>query len=320
MTSPLNRRDLLAGTGIAVAAAILTQPAEAGEPTVPAAAQPTAESFRYSLNTSTIRGQKLSIVEEVEIAAQAGYQAIEPWIGELDDYAKQGGSLPDLRKRIADAGLTVEDAIGFPTWIVDDEARRRQGLEAAKRDMDLVRQIGGKRIAAPPVGATDRADLNLLAAAERYRALLELGREMGLVPQLELWGFSKSMSRLSEALLVAMESRDPDACVLPDIFHMYKGGSDFGGLRFIHGQAIHVFHVNDYPDQVSRTEVTDAQRIFPGDGVAPLTQIFRALREIGFRGVLSLELFNREYWKQDPLQVAKTGLEKMRTAVQKALS
>lgn len=320
MTSPLNRRELLAGTGIAVAAAVLTQRSEAGEPTAAATARPAAEPFRYCLNTSTIRGQKLSIVEEVEIAAQAGYQAIEPWIGELDDYAKKGGSLPDLRKRIADAGLTVEDAIGFPTWIVDDEARRRQGLEATKRDMDLVRQIGGKRIAAPPVGATDRADLNLLAAAERYRALLELGREMGLVPQLELWGFSKSMSRLSEVLLVAMESRDPDACVLPDIFHMYKGGSDFGGLRFIHGRAIHVFHVNDYPDQVSPADVTDAQRVFPGDGVAPLTQIFRALREIGFRGVLSLELFNREYWKQDPFQVAKTGLEKMRTAVQKALS
>ncbi len=320
MTSPLNRRDLLAGTGIAVAAALLAQRSEAGEPTAAATAQLSAEPFRYSLNTSTIRGQKLSIVQEVEIAAQAGYQAIEPWIGELDDYAKKGGSLPDLRKRIADAGLTVEDAIGFPTWIVDDEAKRRQGLEAAKRDMDLVRQIGGKRIAAPPVGATDHADLNLLAAADRYRALLELGREMGLVPQLELWGFSKSMSRLSEVLLVAMESRDPDACVLPDIFHMYKGGSDFGGLRFIHGPAIHVFHVNDYPDQVSPAVVTDAQRVFPGDGVAPLTQIFRALRDIGFRGVLSLELFNREYWKQDPLQVAKTGLEKMRTAVQKALS
>ena len=79
---------------------------------------------------------------------------------------------------------------------------------------------------------------------------------MGLVPQLELWGFTKSMNRLSEVLLVAMESHHPDACVLPDIFHLYKGGSDFGGLRFIHGDAIHVFHVNDYPDQVPRTEVT----------------------------------------------------------------
>jgi len=31
--------------------------------------------------------------------------------------------------------------------------------------------------------------------------------------------------------------------------------------------------------------------------------------------MLSLELFNRDYWSQDPLQVARTGLEKMRTLV-----
>ena len=168
MTTPIHRRDLLVGTGVAAAAAILTQ-GTAAMPLIAADPPPTAEPFRYCLNTSTIRGQKLSIVEEVEIAAKAGYQAIEPWIGELDDYAKKGGSLSDVRKRIEDAGLTVEDAIGFPTWIVDDEAKRRLGLEAAKRDMDLVRQIGGQRIAAPPVGATDRADLNLLAVADRYR-------------------------------------------------------------------------------------------------------------------------------------------------------
>jgi sugar phosphate isomerase/epimerase len=55
--------------------------------------------------------------------------------------------------------------------------------------------------------------------------------------------------------------------------------------------------------------------------VAPLSAIFRDLRAIGFRGVLSLELFNREYWKQDDaLTIAKTGLEKLRTAVRKALA
>jgi 2-keto-myo-inositol isomerase len=36
--------------------------------------------------------------------------------------------------------------------------------------------------------------------------------------------------------------------------------------------------------------------------------------------VLSLELFNREYWKQDPLEVAKTGLTKMKASVEKAMT
>ena len=58
--------------------------------------------------------------------------------------------------------------------------------------------------------------------------------------------------------------------------------------------------------------------MFPGDGVAPLTQLFRDLRAIGYRGMLSLELFNREYWKRPALEVAKEGLEKTRAAVRAA--
>ena len=35
----------------------------------------------------------------------------------------------DIKKRIADLGLTVESGIGFPSWIVDDDARRAKGME-----------------------------------------------------------------------------------------------------------------------------------------------------------------------------------------------
>jgi sugar phosphate isomerase/epimerase len=126
-------------------------------------------SFRYCFNTSTIRGQKLSLPEEIDIAARAGYHALEPWIGEIETYARQDGSLADLKKQISDLGLTVESAIGFAEWIVDDDARRTKGLEQARRDMDLVQQIGGKRIAAPPAGATDVSDIDYLPSAiERY--------------------------------------------------------------------------------------------------------------------------------------------------------
>ena len=77
--------------------------------------------------------------------------------------------------------------------------------------MDAVQQIGGNRLAAPPVGATDKADLSLLKAAERYRELLEAGVKIGVVPQVEVWGFSKSLSRLGEAALVALRAEHRDA-------------------------------------------------------------------------------------------------------------
>jgi sugar phosphate isomerase/epimerase len=282
--------------------------------------RPAGEPFGYCLNTSTIRGHKLSIIEEVDVAGEAGYEAIEPWVGKIDEYMDKGGSLKDLAKRISDHGMTVESAIGFAQWIVNDDAARTKGMEAAKRDMDRVAQIGAKRIAAPAAGAQERNDVDLARAAERYRALCDLGDQFGVVPQVEVWGFSKTLTKLSQATYVAMESGHPKACVLADVYHLYKGGSDPNGLRLLSGDAMHVLHVNDYPDQ-PRAKITDAQRVYPGDGVAPLKQIFTILRDIGYRGYLSLELFNERYWKESDAQtVAETGLRKTREAVQKAFA
>lgn len=280
------------------------------------AAAPEPLPFRYCLNTATLRGQKLGIVELVDITARAGYTGIEPWIDELDRYVKEGGSLPDLKKRIADQGLLVESAIGFAAFLAVDPAERKKGLEEAKRCMDLVRSIGGARIAAPPVGVTENPNLNLLEAGAHYRALLDLGVEMGVTPQLELWGFSKALSRLGEVAFVGIESSPAKAAYLLDTYHIHKGGSDFGGLAHFPGDRMFCFHINDYPADPPREKIGDEHRVYPGDGSCPLKQVYATLKQIGFQGTLSLELFNRTYWSQDPFEVAKTGLEKTRASVE----
>ncbi len=279
-----------------------------------------ADGFRFCLNTSTIREPKLGIEKEVVIAGAAGYDGIEPWIPTLREFVDGGGKLADLGKRISDAGLTVESAIGFAQWIVDDETRRKEALEEAKRDMDMLREIGGTRIAAPPVGAHqgDSPKIELQVIAERFRALLEVGDQAGVVPQLEIWGFSKNLSRLGEVMYVVGETGHPKACLLLDIYHLYRGGSSFAGLDLMSDSALQVFHVNDYPATPPREKMNDSDRVYPGDGIAPMSQILNAIGGHGRSIVLSLELFNRAYWKLDPLEVAKTGLAKMKAAVEKA--
>src|SRR5579862_9605206 len=182
-TRKLSRRGALATTGLLVSGAVfarkLTGTAAAASSTAGTGSAP----FLFCLNTATIRGQKLGIVKEIEIAAQAGYDGIEPWVDSVQEYVKNGGDLADLRKRIADSGLTVEGAIGFPEWIVEDDARREKGMERAKREMDLVAQIGGKRFAAPPAGATGLPKLDSSSASERYLALLQAGQQIGLIPE-----------------------------------------------------------------------------------------------------------------------------------------
>lgn len=275
--------------------------------------------FLLGLNTSTIRGQKLSIVEEIELARKAGYQAMEPWIDELERYAGSGGSLEDLGKQFRDAGISVESAIGFFDWVVDDQGRRHKGLESARRSMELVRRVGGKRLAAPPVGATDKRMADMLPIAERYRTLLEIGDGLGVVPQVEVWGGSKTLCRLGEAAQVAIESQHSKACILPDVYHLYRGGSGFDGIKLLGRESVHVFHFNDYPAIPPREKATDADRVYPGEGVAPLKGLIRDLLAGGFRVTLSLELFNRRLWSQDPLTVVQTGLAKMKALVQETL-
>jgi 2-keto-myo-inositol isomerase len=283
-------------------------------------ATPSAKSnFTFCLNTSTIMKQNIGLMAEIELAAKAGYNGIEIWIRTLEAYVKGGGNLKDVKQKANDLGIIIEDAIGFAPWIVDDPNERQKALEQTKREMDMLAQIGCKRIAAPPFGATQGAEINLRQAAARYRAVCDLGESMGVLPMLELWGFSANLHLFGETLFVASESGHPKALILADVYHLHKGGSELNALSFLSGNHLQVFHMNDYPAIPSRETLNDSFRVMPGDGVAPMDKILKMLHDKNTPIVLSLELFNEDYWKKDPMEVAKLGLEKMKMSVEKAL-
>jgi sugar phosphate isomerase/epimerase len=315
----LSRRDVVrsvAGLG----AALVSSAADAAQAPRPRAARPRPanEPFGYCLNTSTIRGNNLDIVAVVNTASKAGFHAIEPWMAELDRYTSGGGVLKDLGKRIADSGLTVEGAIAFNAFLDDDDARRAASMEKLKVDMDKVAQIGGTRIAVPP--GSNRAAVSLDNAAKYYREALEVGDKTGVLPLLELWGTHPVLGPLSHGIHVAVAAGRADASLLLDVFHLYKSGTPFTALRQINGASLHLLHFNDYPQAADPSTLNDASRIYPGDGVAPLRQILRDLRDNGFRGYLSLELFNREYWARSADENLKTAMEKIRTTVRAAMA
>ncbi len=316
----LSRREILNSAAAAFGAALVSSTAaEAQAPRPPAPrTRPANEPFSYCLNTSTIRGNNLDIVAVVNAASKAGFHAIEPWIMEIDRYTSGGGTLKDLGKRIADAGLTVEDAIAFNSLLDDDDARRAAAMEKLKVDMDKVAQIGGKRIAAPP--GNSRGAVSLDNAAKYYREALEMGEKMGVQPLLELWGTHPVLGPLSHGIYVTVAAGRDDASLLLDVFHLYKSGTPFTSLKQINGASLHVMHLNDYPQAADPATLNDSNRIYPGDGVAPLPQILRDLRDNGFRGYLSLELFNRDYWTRSADENLKTAMEKIRATVRSAMA
>ncbi len=84
-------------------------------------------AFSYCLNTSTIRSEGLSIVDAIDTAADAGWDGIEPWVQELDDWVAGGGTLGQVRARARERNLGIVNLIGFPEWAVPEDDRRPAG-------------------------------------------------------------------------------------------------------------------------------------------------------------------------------------------------
>jgi 2-keto-myo-inositol isomerase len=308
---PQNRRQALQTLGLTAGAALLNTSVSAMS-----AAKKTNAAFKYSLNMSTIRGQKLGFIKELQIAAKAGFTSVEIWLDTFQAYLYSGGSTSEAKKIIADLGITVENAIGFAKWIIDDESTRKAALTQLQHEMDLLAQIGCHRIAAPPSGATGLPLIDLNVITDRYRTILQMGDQSGVVPMVEMWGSSHNLKKISQVLYVATESEHKNALVLLDAFHIYKGGSSLESLPFVGKSAIEVFHINDYPAGIAPEKVSEPDRIFPGDGIAPLKQILQIIKNPDKPVVISLEVFNESYYKQDALLVAKTGLAKMKAVAE----
>lgn len=298
------RKEFLSITGLAGIAAFMP------EKSISASGYPETK-FRFCLNTSTVSKNPLDIVKYIDIASEAGYDGIEIWIRDLKKYLDSGKKSADLKKYLADKNLTVENAIGFAPWLADKDA----GFRQMKEEMEMVATIGGRRIAAPAAGVKGDKPLDLFMAGERYRELLQLGRETGVMPQLEFWGASDVLWHIGQVLMIVSVAGDKDARILPDIYHMFRGGSSFETLKMIDGSLIEIFHFNDYISSKSRKEQNDSDRVYPGDGAAPFREIISRLKMMGGEKVLSLELFNEGYWNRDPLSVAKTGISKMKSLV-----
>ncbi|MEM1137676.1 MAG: sugar phosphate isomerase/epimerase family protein [Bacteroidota bacterium] len=306
-----SRRDYLKKIGYTAALPFISACAVEEKPIQEPPIKTDKPKFLFSLNTSTIKGQQLGFMEEIEITAKAGYDAIEIWINGLQKYLEEGGSLQDLNKKLKALNLEVVNAIGFAQWIVDDENTRNNALAQLKKEMDMLAEIGCKRIAAPPAGATKEPGLDLNKAGDRFQEILNLGKTTGVIPQLEVWGFSANLNKLSEVLYVAAEADIENTRILPDIYHLYKGNSGYNSIHLLNPDAIDIFHLNDVPASIDSATIEDKDRVYPGDGIAPINKVLSHLAKGKAPTILSLELFNPEYWKEDALSVAEKGLQKM---------
>jgi 2-keto-myo-inositol isomerase len=261
------------------------------------------------LNTSTIR--PASVMDKIDAAAAAGFKAIELWNPDVFAYIEGGGTLQQVKDRLSERGLIVPSMIAIMGFVGNEEPGREERLGEARRRMEQARDLGAPFIvASPPGGYTD-----LARCGDDYVELLQLGREVGIRPAMEFLGFVAQVNNIRSAREIMDRSGDPNATIVIDWFHMVRGdGRDtmLEDLRALKGEQIAIVHLDDVPYAKPFGDMTDGDRVYPGDGDIPIDDLFAALEETGYGGPVSLELFSEALWAQDPYEVAKTGFEKSR--------
>ncbi|MGQ0633889.1 MAG: sugar phosphate isomerase/epimerase family protein [Planctomycetaceae bacterium] len=266
--------------------------------------------FLYCLNSSTIR--PTPILRKIEIAAEAGYSAIELWHDEIDAHLAKRGTLAEIRRALADSGLAVPTTIYLKGWFETTGVAHSKELDECRRRMAQAAEVGAVHvIAGPPAGRADRRQ-----GAINYRELLEIGLSLGVRPAMEFLGFVEQLNTIEEALEIVTAAGHPAGTIVLDPFHIFRGGGSPESIARLKGEQIAIMHFNDAPASPPRAAQHDKDRVYPGDGQLDLKRQLDLLRQVGYNRWLSLELFREELWARDPLEVARTGLEKMRAVAE----
>jgi 2-keto-myo-inositol isomerase len=135
-------------------------------------------------------------------------------------------------------------------------------------------------------------------------------------PAMEFLGFVGQLNTIEDAVDVMQRSGRPDATTILDPFHVFRGGGSVESIANLTADQIAISHFNDVPAEPPREQQHDPDRVMPGDGTFDLRRYLELLLATGYEGFLSLELFREDLWQQDPLAVAREGLEKMRQVVE----
>jgi len=263
-------------------------------------------ALQYCLNTSTIR--PASLMEKIRVAGATGYRAIELWNDDLTAHVQGGGSLAEVRRALDDRGLEVPTVIAAFGWLESTGPAHQRALDETRRRLEQAAAVGARHLIASP--AMEACDLSV--GGERYRELLELGRQFGVVPAMEYLGFVGSVHTIAQGWKIVQDAAHPDACLIMDPFHILRGGSPLADIALVPGGKVAIWHWNDVPGTVPVGQQADEDRVLPGDGVGPLKEIERLALQQGYRGFVSLELFNPALWQRDPEEVARLGMEKMK--------
>ncbi len=251
--------------------------------------------MKIALNTVTV-GPSYSLEAILKEMGRWGYQGVEIEVGRLKTFLEKH-SLQELKTLLRDQGITVAGLMAWPFLVTD---LKEELLEDLRRCGDWARELEAPALLVfagegGPSDPSQKGDF-LRRAGERACQYAEAAGE-GVKIALEPIGGSSWLGNPQDALAIAQASGHPRVGIMMDLFHYYKSSVPAREVEAIPLDKLLIVHTDDCLD-LPIEELNDSHRVYPGEGILPIKSRLRLLRAKGYRGFLSIELFNRDYWSR----------------------
>ncbi|MER6064136.1 TIM barrel protein [Streptomyces sp. NPDC001792] len=246
-----------------------------------------------SIATVSLSG---TLTEKLAAAARAGFGGVEIF---ENDLLACPLAPEEIRARCADLGLSIDlyqpmrDVEGVPEEIFVRNLRR------ARHKFELMNRLGADTVLVCSSVSPDAVDDDARAAGQLAR-LAGLAEESGIRVAYEALAWGRHVNTYEHAWRIVEAADHPALGVCLDSFHILSRGSDPKGIEDIPGEKIFFLQLADAPLlAMDVLQWSRHYRCFPGQGGFDVAGLVRHVLAAGYRGPLSLEVFNDVFRQAD---------------------
>jgi 4-hydroxyphenylpyruvate dioxygenase len=258
-----------------------------------------------SIATVSIGG---ALDEKLKTIAAAGFDAVEIF---ENDFTCFDGSGRDVARMCGDLGLRICALQPFRDFEGMPEPQRKQAFRRAERKFDLMQELGTdlllvcSNVSPMALGGIDRA-------ADDLRELGERAGARGLRVGFEALAWGRYVNDYRDAWEIVRRANHPAIGIILDSFHTLAPGFPTSAIAAIPADRIFLVQLADAP-QLDLDVLSWSRhfRCFPGQGNLPIADFMKAIDVTGYKGPLSLEIFNDQFRAQSTREVALDGMRSL---------
>ncbi|MBP1933274.1 sugar phosphate isomerase/epimerase family protein [Ammoniphilus resinae] len=260
--------------------------------------------FDLALNTITIK--YASINEKIEMIKEAGFNCIELWSNEIQELISIDGNLNSFKELLNQHQMEILFVCPAPSYYPWHYDLTLLLLNDFKELFERSQALGASGIVMPIIGNIG----TIPETISNTQKLCDIAASYNLVLGLEFIGSNRKLNTLESVLSVIEKVNRFNCKLVIDLFHVYRGNSNIKAIRRIDPERIMVVHLDDSMSIPISNLIGTKHRVFPGDGIIPIMNWIKLIKETGYHGPFSVEVFNEDYWQRNTKEVCIEAFQK----------